>query len=128
MDRTEQKRLEARGWRVGDVDEFLGLSHAELAVIDLKITLTHALRERRRAEGLTQAQLAKRIDSSQARIARMEGLDHEVTLDALFKALFACGVTEGELARLIAGHGAETDAKKRAPSTKGPKRRAAARA
>ena len=44
MDEAKKQRLEAKGWKVGSVDEFLGLSPAEAAYIELKLILSEALR------------------------------------------------------------------------------------
>jgi hypothetical protein len=41
------KALEADGWKVGTVQEFLRLSDEEAALIDLKLALGRALKERR---------------------------------------------------------------------------------
>jgi hypothetical protein len=37
MDADRRKRLEAAGWKIGDAQEFLGLSDEEMACIDLRI-------------------------------------------------------------------------------------------
>ena len=44
MDARKKKRLEAAGWRVGSTQEFLGLSSAEAAYIELKIALSDKLK------------------------------------------------------------------------------------
>ena len=44
-----------------------------------------------RAAGLTQAELAKAIGSSQSRIAKMEGGDPQASLESLVRALVAAG-------------------------------------
>jgi hypothetical protein len=46
MPRQKQKRLRAKGWKVGTVKEFLGLSDEESAYIELKIKLAAGLRQR----------------------------------------------------------------------------------
>src|SRR5581483_4278956 len=49
---------------------------------------------RRRAElGLSQAVVAKRLGSSQSRVAKMEAGDPSVSLDLLLRALLALGAT-----------------------------------
>ena len=42
MRETKRRRLEARGWRVGNTKEFLGLSDDEAAYIELKLKLGRA--------------------------------------------------------------------------------------
>lgn len=47
MNRTKKTHQEVRGWRFGDVQEFLGLSDEETAYIELKFALSHSLKKRR---------------------------------------------------------------------------------
>ena len=101
MDRTKKKTLESKGYRVGSVDEFLGLSKKESDFIELKIALSEALSERRKQSNLTQAQLAKMLKSSQSRIAKMEKGDPTVSLDLLVKSLLAMGATKKSIAKAI---------------------------
>jgi transcriptional regulator with XRE-family HTH domain len=60
------------------------------------------LRGRRRALGLSQFALAKRLGSSQSRVAKMEAADSSVSLDLLLRALLSTGVTRRILGRAIA--------------------------
>lgn len=101
MNARKKKRLQARGWRVGSAAEFLGLSAEESALVEIRLALSRALRERRAAR-MTQAQLALRIGSSQPRIARAEGGDGSVSLDLLLRAILATGATPREIGRMIA--------------------------
>jgi DNA-binding XRE family transcriptional regulator len=102
MDARKKKRLEAAGWRVGSTQEFLGLSPAEAAYIELKIALGDKLKERRQREQVTQQKLAQLLGSSQSRVAKMEAGDPTVSLDLLLRALFALGATRKDVARAIA--------------------------
>lgn len=102
MDETTRKRLEADGWKIGDAQEFLGLSDDEMAYIDMRISVRNALRARREAEGLTQKALATRLGSSQSRVAKMEAGDPSVSLDLLVRALLATGATALDVADAIA--------------------------
>lgn len=102
MDKSTRAKLEAQGWQVGSAADFLGLSPEEAAFAELKLTLSAALRTRRTARGLTQGALAKRLGSSQSRVAKMEAADPTVSVDLLLKSLFALGVTSRELAATIA--------------------------
>ena len=47
MDKAKQKRLEAAGWKVGTVQDFLDLSPEESLLIDIRARLALALSERR---------------------------------------------------------------------------------
>ena len=101
MRESKKKRLRSRGWRIGSADEFLGLTPAESAYIEMKMSLGEQLRKRRLAKKLTQVQLANEIGSSQSRVAKMEAGDPSVTLDLLFHALLALGASQRDLARAI---------------------------
>jgi DNA-binding XRE family transcriptional regulator len=97
----KRRRLEAGGWKIGTAREFLRLSAEEAAYIDLKVRLATGLRERRRRRSLTQADLAKRLQSSQSRIAKMEAGDPSVSLDLLVRSLLILGASRRELSRII---------------------------
>lgn len=96
------KLLESKGYKVGSVDEFLGLSKEESDFIELKLALSQALAEARKKNKLTQAQLAKIIKSSQSRVAKMEKGDPTVSVDLLVKSLLAMGVDKKDIAEAIA--------------------------
>ena len=102
MDKRKKEKRRRKGWKVGTVAEFLDLSAEEAAYIEMKLALSEKLKERRLRKKLTQAQLAKAIDSSQSRVAKMEAGDPTVSLDLLVKSLLALGVTKKELGRTIA--------------------------
>lgn len=75
MRKSKKKRLEAKGWKIGTVREFLDFSDEGSAYIELKIKLAAGLRERLRQKGLSQLDLAAKLQSSQSRIAKMEAGD-----------------------------------------------------
>jgi DNA-binding XRE family transcriptional regulator len=102
MDARKKKRLEDAGWRVGSAQEFLGLSPAEAAYIELKIALSDKLKARRQRQQVTQQKLAQLLGSSQSRVAKMEAGDPTVTLDLILRALFALGATRRDVAKAIA--------------------------
>ena len=91
MDEAEKKRLEARGYWVGDYAEFLGLTEAERQHVELRIALSSAVRRLRESKGLTQKALGKMIESTQSRVAKVETGTVEVSLDLMFRAFFAAG-------------------------------------
>lgn len=101
MDKNKRKKLKKAGWNVGDTQGFLGLSDQEQQYIDIKLSLSQLLQNTRRKSGLTQTELAQRIDSSQSRIAKMEGGEPGVSIDLIIRALLALGVDQGELAESI---------------------------
>jgi len=98
MKRSKRSRLEAAGWRVGTAAEFLGLTEEETALIEMKLGLAATLRRRRQGRKLTQTQLAKRLGSSQSRVAKMEAADPTVSIDLLVRTLLALGATRDQVA------------------------------
>ena len=101
MTAEKRRRLEAAGWRLGTVQEFLDLSAAEAALIEIRLALARGLRARRQRKQLTQAALARQLASSQSRIAKMETGDPTVSIDLLVRALLALGAAPRDLARII---------------------------
>jgi DNA-binding transcriptional regulator YiaG len=102
MDAARRARLEAAGFKVGTVQEFLGLTSEENALIEVRLALSTALKDRRQAQNLTQTTLARRLRSSQSRVAKMEAGDPSVSLDLLLRALLATGATREEVGQVIA--------------------------
>ncbi len=103
MREEKQKRLKAKGWKVGNTREFLGLSPDEEAYVEMRLRLAGGLRKRRLHRRMTQTDLAKILDSSQSRVAKMESGDPAVSLDLLIRSLLALGASRKELARIISG-------------------------
>jgi len=101
MNRAKKRTLEKKGWKIGTADEFLGLTPEESAYIELKLQLAKGLSVRRKEKQLTQLQLAKLLNSSQSRVAKMEAGDPSVSLDLLIKSLFTLGSSPSDLARII---------------------------
>ncbi len=101
MNEAKRARLEAKGWKVGTVQEFLELTPEESTMIDMRLTLSRYLAERRKEVRMTQARLAKLIGSSQPRIAKVEA-GEEVSLELLMRAVLATGATTEDLGAVIA--------------------------
>ena len=102
MDKRKKKTLEEKGYRVGSAQDFLGLSEEESAYIELKLSLSQELARRRKKSRLSQEQLARKLKSSQSRVAKMEKGDPSVSIDLLVKSLLALGATKKNIAKLIA--------------------------
>src|SRR5207248_9340565 len=96
-------QLEAAGWSVGTAKDFLGLSKQEAEFIELKLALAEGLRRRRETRQVTQVELAKLLQSSQSRVAKMEAGDPTVSIDLLVCSLLASGANRADVARIIAG-------------------------
>jgi len=101
MKAAKRKQLEANGWKVGSAADFLELSDEEAAYVDLKLKLANRLRGARIQHRLTQKEFAKRIDSSQSRVAKMETGDRSVSLDLLIKSLLALGITIKDIGKSL---------------------------
>ncbi|GAP94867.1 helix-turn-helix domain-containing protein [Leptolyngbya sp. NIES-2104] len=101
MDQEKQRRLEAKGWKVGTVSEFLELSSEESTLIEIKLALSQSLKARWQ-QNMTQAQLAEKIHSSQPRIAKAENGDASVSIELLIRAMLATGATPQEIGSVIA--------------------------
>jgi DNA-binding XRE family transcriptional regulator len=101
MEKSNKRQLEAKGYRIGDAKDFLGLSPEESAYIEMKLALSQALAQKRKQRRLTQLELARKLNSSQSRIAKMEKGDPTVSVDLLVKALLAMGATKKSIAKTI---------------------------
>ncbi len=101
MKKEKIKRLEKAGWKVGTAEEFLGLSPEEAIYIEIKLRLSNFLREMRKKKKMRQQDVAKKIKSSQPRIAMAEAGDPSVSIDLLVRTLTALGATKKQIAQKI---------------------------
>ena len=102
MDVRKRRRLEAAGWTMGSVANFLSLSDEEVALVEMKIALSARVKAWRTRAHMTQAALAKRLKSSQSRVAKLEAGDPTVSLDLLVRASLATGAQPREVATALA--------------------------
>lgn len=102
MDKAKKKKLEAAGWKVGSSQEFLGLDDTEAALVTIRVSLAESIRMRRKAAGLTQAQVAKRAATTQARVAKAENANPEISLDLCMRVLLTLGANPKKIAKAIA--------------------------
>ncbi|MEM7595397.1 MAG: helix-turn-helix transcriptional regulator [Cyanobacteria bacterium P01_A01_bin.83] len=103
MDTEKRQRLEAAGWAVGNASDFLELTPAEAELVELKVRLALFAKKQRKANNLSQDALAKKMGSSQSRVAKIESGDPSVSLDLIVRALLTSGATRHELAEVIMG-------------------------
>ncbi len=101
MTKAKIKKLEAKGWKVGSAEDFLGLSTEEAVYVEVKLAFSDLLRKLREDQKLTQIAAAKRLHSSQSRVAKMEAGDPSVSLDLLVRSLLALGASNIDLAKAI---------------------------
>ncbi len=91
MDAKKRKALESSGWRFGDAEDFLQLTPEERRLVELRTVVSQTVRRLRTRKRLTQSQLAVKLQSSQSRVAKLESGSADVSLDLLFRGLFAVG-------------------------------------
>lgn len=101
MDTLKKTRLEKAGWKVSDTKEFLGLTEEESAYIEMKLDMASLLKAERAKAGLTQSDLAKKLHTSQPRVAKMENGDPSVTLDLIMKGLLSLQIRRSEIGKAL---------------------------
>lgn len=106
MKAQKKKRLEAAGWRTGSAAEFLALTPEETAFVELKLALADLLKQLRIKNRWTQSEIARRLKSSQSRVAKMEAADPSVSMDLLVRSCLLLGATRKQVARAIASRAA----------------------
>lgn len=101
MNSKKKKQLQAKGWKIGSAADFLGLSREEDAIVEMKLSLSETVRHSRSKARVTQATLARRLNSSQSRVAKVEAGDPSVSLELLVRAALAAGASRSEVAKAI---------------------------
>jgi Helix-turn-helix domain len=101
MDKRKRAKLRAAGWTVGTAREFLRLSDEEAAFVEFKLALSKTLQALRAAQELSQVDVARRLQSSQSRVAKMEASDPSVSVDLLVKSLFRLGAQPSDIAKAL---------------------------
>jgi predicted XRE-type DNA-binding protein len=91
MNKEKRQALEAAGFVFEDAEDLLELTVEERRLVELRLAVSRAVRARREQQHLTQEQVAKKLKSSQSRVAKMEAGAAEVSLDLMFRGLFALG-------------------------------------
>ena len=67
----------------------------------MKFSLSRSLKERRTKKRLSQVALAKLLESSQSRVAKMEAGDASVSIDLLIKSLLVLGASQKDVAKAL---------------------------
>lgn len=89
------------GWHPTTLGVMLSLPEWDMRIIDHRLGLIRAIRQIRNDAGLTQTELARRLGVSQPRVAALESVEREPTLDALLPAFFAVGGTSAQLCEIV---------------------------
>ncbi len=130
MNRKKRRALEEAGFVFEDAEDFFELTAEERQLVELRVAISRAVRDRRVRQKMTQQEVAVRINSSQSRVAKMESGSADVSLDLMFKGFFALGGTMKDLRSLgqpaVAKPRKAAEAASRAPGapkaiTKAPK-------
>jgi len=98
MDKKVQSALEEAGYRFMDAADFLELTEEERQLVELRMVIRRKIRFQREKLNMTQQQLAKKMNSSQSRVAKMESGASDVSLDLMFRGFFAAGGRLSDLA------------------------------
>ena len=101
MKAAKRKRLLEAGWTVGSASDFLELSQAEETIVAMKLALASKLKGLRKEQRLTQDELAKRIGSSQSRVAKMEVADNSVSMELIIRSLISLGASRRQIGSVI---------------------------
>ncbi len=99
MEPTKRQKLEAAGWKVTTVAEFLDLSPEEMEMIEIRLSLSKLLKKFRE-----QQNLIENSNSSRSRVAKMEASNPSVSIDLLIKSLLSLGATREDIATAISGN------------------------
>ncbi len=117
MKASKRKKLEAAGWKVGSVSEFLELSDAEAMLANMKLALAKKVKELRQSKKITQNELAGLIGSSQSRVAKLETADRSVSMELLVRSLATLGVSRAQIGKIV---GTKATSQKKSASKKRP--------
>ncbi len=98
MNPKKRAALEAAGFRVGTVQQFLGLSDAESKLVELRVAIAKKIKGLRTHQGASQGEIAAKFKKTQPQMARIEAAKEGVSLDQMFLGLFAAG---GSIADLV---------------------------
>ena len=122
MDKEKRQALEAAGFRIGDAEDFLELNEVERTLLNLRMALSRAVRQRRESQNLTQKQLAAKMKSSQSRVAKIETGSPDVSLDLLFRGLFTVGGDLNDVIGLVGANPRREETRRTAaPKPRAPK-------
>ena len=103
MDKAKRERLARMGGGETTLEEFLDLSPAQAALLEMQVNLSECVRRVRQNRKVTQAELARRMGTQQSNIARLENGSSGATVDYLVRALLVLGCTTPQISAAISG-------------------------
>jgi transcriptional regulator with XRE-family HTH domain len=98
MELAKRQKLEAAGWKVTTVAEFLDLSPEEMDLIEIRLSLSKLLKQFRE-----QQKLAENVNFSRAQVAKIEASNTDGAIDLLIKSLLSLGATREDIATAVSG-------------------------
>jgi ribosome-binding protein aMBF1 (putative translation factor) len=101
MKTEKREALEAAGYRFGDAEDFLDLTDEERKIVALRVAVAKQIRRAREKAGLSQKALGEKLRTSQPRVARIESGAGDVSLDQMFRSLFAAGGNLADVGKAI---------------------------
>ena len=93
------KKKLPRGRVEGSARKLLGLSREESAIVEMRLRLFNEVRSKRLAKGISQRELAARMESTQPRVAKLER--GEASFEMMLLALLALGVSRRKIGRVF---------------------------
>jgi hypothetical protein len=100
MNSAKRKRLKSIGFKVGSVREFLDWHLKKVRLSNLKLRWEGNYKLTEKPRRLTQIEFARKIKSSQSRVAKMESGDPSVSIDLIVRSFFALGASQNSLPKL----------------------------
>jgi DNA-binding XRE family transcriptional regulator len=91
LHKEKREALEAAGWVFGNAEDFLELTEEERCLVELRLRIARGIRTLRKLKKLTQLELARRIKTSQPRVAQIEAGSSGVSLDQMISGYIVLG-------------------------------------
>ena len=101
MNERKLKAVKAAGFKVTTPADWLGLTKEEATIVEMRVALSRELERQRKANGITQAQLAAVLGTRQSGIARLERRPETASIETLIKGLVAIGVPLTKIAACL---------------------------
>lgn len=98
MEKQKREKLEAQGWQVGSVSDFLELTPADLVVIEMKIALSRRLEEWQRQSKTSSIPVVSQADTTQ-------NIQPNTSIEQLIHDMLKAGLSPKEIGQLIASVG-----------------------
>jgi DNA-binding transcriptional regulator YiaG len=91
MNKEKREALEAAGWVFGNAEDFLELTQEERCLVELRLKIARGIRTLRKLQKLTQGELARKMKTSQPRVAQIEAGSAGVSLDQMISGYIVLG-------------------------------------